>query len=258
MLRPGVAGWEVDAAARESLVAAGYPEPMYALGHQLGRSAHDGGTVLAPRWDRYGAAPFGVVEERNVFTLEYGTAVPGRGYIGLEEDVLVTADGIEWLSTPQRELWVVALVGPPLDERGGHPGRCRRVVELGGIRVGQVENRARERSSQVPEDDTGIARVALRLEAVRVVGDVVPATEKVDAFLDRRSRELEPALVGSERTLGRIAVADSVMERICRGDDHRVLCERRELLDAGQPLGMATRKERISLDHLRRPRHHAA
>lgn len=106
-LRPGVAGWEVDAAARESLVAAGYPEPMYALGHQLGRSAHDGGTVLAPRWDRYGTAPFGVVEERNVFTLEYGTAVPGRGYIGLEEDVLVTADGIEWLSTPQREIWIV-------------------------------------------------------------------------------------------------------------------------------------------------------
>jgi Xaa-Pro aminopeptidase len=108
VLKPGVAGWKVDAAARESLTAAGYPEPMYALGHQLGRSAHDGGTVLAPRWDRYGAAPLGVVEEGNVFTLEYGTAVPGRGYIGLEEDVLVTSDGIEWLSTPQRELWLVS------------------------------------------------------------------------------------------------------------------------------------------------------
>ena len=106
-LRPGVAGWEVDAAARESLVAAGYPEPMYALGHQLGRAAHDGGTVLAPRWDRYGTAPFGIVEEGNVFTVEYGTAVPGRGYIGLEEDVVVTPDGVEWLSTPQRELWLV-------------------------------------------------------------------------------------------------------------------------------------------------------
>jgi len=108
MLRPGVTGWEVDAAARRSLVAAGYPEPMYALGHQLGRSAHDGGTVLAPRWDRYGAAPLGVVEEGNVFTLEYGAAVPQRGYIGLEEDVLVTGDGVEWLSTPQRELWLVS------------------------------------------------------------------------------------------------------------------------------------------------------
>jgi Xaa-Pro aminopeptidase len=106
-LRPGVAGWEVDAAARASLVDAGYPEPMHALGHQLGRSAHDGGTTLAPRWDRYGAAPHGLVEAGNVFTVEYGTAVPGRGYIGLEEDLVVTADGVEWLSTPQRELWLV-------------------------------------------------------------------------------------------------------------------------------------------------------
>ena len=42
-----------------------------------------------------------------MFTLEYGPAVPGRGYIGLEEDVVVTDDGIEWLSAPQRELWLV-------------------------------------------------------------------------------------------------------------------------------------------------------
>ncbi len=106
-LRPGAIGWEVDAAARASLVASGFPEPKYALGHQLGRTAHDGGTLLGPRWDRYGTAPLGRVEEGNVFTVEFGTAVPGRGYIGLEEDVLVTADGVEWLSTPQRELWLV-------------------------------------------------------------------------------------------------------------------------------------------------------
>jgi Xaa-Pro aminopeptidase len=107
VLRPGVPGHEVDAAARATLVAAGCEEPKYALGHQLGRSAHDGGTLLAPLWDRYGDAPRGLVEEGNVYTLEYGAPVPGRGYIGLEEDVLVTADGIEWLSTPQRELWLV-------------------------------------------------------------------------------------------------------------------------------------------------------
>jgi Xaa-Pro aminopeptidase len=106
-LRPGAVGWQVDAAARSALVEAGFPEPKYALGHQLGRAAHDGGTLLGPRWDRYGASPLGTVEEGNVFTLEFGTAVPGRGYVGLEEDVLVTADGVEWLSSPQRELWVV-------------------------------------------------------------------------------------------------------------------------------------------------------
>jgi Xaa-Pro aminopeptidase len=107
VLRPGVQGHEVDAAARASLVEAGYEEPKHALGHQLGRAAHDGGTLLAPLWDRYGDAPRGLVEEGHVYTLEYGAQVPSRGYIGLEEDVLVTADGIEWLSTPQRELWLV-------------------------------------------------------------------------------------------------------------------------------------------------------
>ena len=107
VLRPGVQGHEVDAAARASLVAAGYEEPKHALGHQLGRAVHDGGALLAPLWDRYGDAPRGLVEEGHVYTLEYGAPVPGRGYIALEEDVLVTSDGIEWLSTPQRELWLV-------------------------------------------------------------------------------------------------------------------------------------------------------
>jgi Xaa-Pro aminopeptidase len=107
VLRPGVQGHEVDAAARASLVGAGYDEPMHAFGHQLGRAVHDGGALLAPLWDRYGDAPRGLVEEGQVYTLEYGASVPGRGYIGLEEDVLVTADGLEWLSTPQRELWFV-------------------------------------------------------------------------------------------------------------------------------------------------------
>jgi Xaa-Pro aminopeptidase len=107
VLRPGVEGHEVDAAARASLVAAGYDEPMHAFGHQLGRAVHDGGALLAPLWDRYGDAPRGVVEEGHVYTLEYGAPVPGRGYVATEEDVLVTSDGIEWLSMPQRHLWLV-------------------------------------------------------------------------------------------------------------------------------------------------------
>ena len=62
---------------------------MHALGHQLGRSAHDGGTTLAPRWDRYGAAPLGLVEEGNVFTSSTDDG-PRPRLIGLEEDVVVT------------------------------------------------------------------------------------------------------------------------------------------------------------------------
>lgn len=106
-LRPGVTGWEVDAAARSALVAAGYPEYQHGLGHHVGRTAHDGSTILGPRWERYGRTPYGVVEPANVMTLELGVAVPNRGYIGLEEDVLVTAAGAEYLSTPQKELWCI-------------------------------------------------------------------------------------------------------------------------------------------------------
>jgi Xaa-Pro dipeptidase len=107
-LKPGVQGWEVDAAARENLIKAGYPEYRHALGHHLGRVAHDGSTLLGPRWDRYGTTPLGMVEVGNIFTLELGVAVPSRGFVGLEEDVLVTDHGLEWLSTPQREIWIVS------------------------------------------------------------------------------------------------------------------------------------------------------
>jgi len=69
--------------------------------------AHDGSTLLGPLWEKYGQAPLGTVEAGNVFTLELGAAVPGRGYIGLEEDVLVTETGVEWLSKPQRKLWLI-------------------------------------------------------------------------------------------------------------------------------------------------------
>ena len=48
-----------------------------------------------------------MVEEGNVFTLELGLHVPGRGFVGLEEDVLVTATGCVYLSTPQTDLWCI-------------------------------------------------------------------------------------------------------------------------------------------------------
>jgi Xaa-Pro aminopeptidase len=106
-LRPGVQGWEVDAAARRALTGQGYPEYLHALGHHIGRTVHDGSTTLGPRWERYGQTPYGVVEAGNVFTLELGVRAPGYGYVGLEEDVQVTPQGAEWISHPQTELWVI-------------------------------------------------------------------------------------------------------------------------------------------------------
>jgi Xaa-Pro aminopeptidase len=105
-LRPGVRGYEVDAAARRVIVKAGYPEFKHGLGHGLGRAVHDGGTMLGPRWPCYGKMTEGVVEPGNVFTLELGVMTEA-GYIGLEEDVLVTGRGCEFLSSWQRELMLV-------------------------------------------------------------------------------------------------------------------------------------------------------
>ncbi len=103
-LRPGVAGWEVDDAARGHIVGAGYPEYMHAIGHQVGRMAHDGGALLGPRWERYGRTPFMPVEENQVFTLELGVLVDRCGFLGLEEMVRVTASACEWVSERQMEL----------------------------------------------------------------------------------------------------------------------------------------------------------
>lgn len=107
-LKPGVAGKDVDAAARSVVTGAGYPEYKYATGHQLGRVAHDGGALLGPAWERYGDTPFQEVEVGHVYTIEPGLMVEGYGYIGLEEDVLVTENGVEYLSEPQRELILIS------------------------------------------------------------------------------------------------------------------------------------------------------
>jgi Xaa-Pro dipeptidase len=106
-LKPGVQGWEVDAAARVAMVEAGYPEYLHAFGHHVGRAAHDGATVLGPRWERYGETPYGLIEAGNVFAIELGVMVEGYGYVGLEDNVLVTETGAEWLSEPEDDLWVI-------------------------------------------------------------------------------------------------------------------------------------------------------
>ncbi len=106
-LRPGVTGQSVDAVARDLITGAGYGEYPHALGHQVGRYAHDGTAILGPAWEKYARKPFVPIEEGMVFTLEPRLTVPGYGVATVEDMVVVTKTGAEFLSGPQKELTLV-------------------------------------------------------------------------------------------------------------------------------------------------------
>lgn len=106
-MKAGATGNSIDVISREIIVDSGYPEYPYALGHQLGRVAHDGGALLGPLWEKYGDSPNQKLEVGQVYTLEPGLAVPNYGYIGLEEDVVMTDRGAEYIREPQRELVLI-------------------------------------------------------------------------------------------------------------------------------------------------------
>ena len=103
-MKAGVTGNSIDVIAREIVADAGYPDYLYALGHQLGRVAHDGGALLGPLWEKYGDSPNQKLEVGQVFTIEPGLAVASYGYLGLEEDVLITENGAEYFTKPQTEI----------------------------------------------------------------------------------------------------------------------------------------------------------
>lgn len=106
-LRPGVPGHAVDTVARTLITGAGYSEFPHALGHQVGRYAHDGTALLGPAWEKYAGRPFVPVEAGMVFTLEPRLTVPGYGVATIEEMVVVTPAGGEFLSAAQTELMLV-------------------------------------------------------------------------------------------------------------------------------------------------------
>src|SRR5687767_828576 len=106
-MKPDATGNSIDVIAREIITDAGYPEYRHALGHQLGRVAHDGGALLGPLWEKYGDDPNLKLEVGQVFTIEPGLAVRGYGYVSLEEDVVITENGAEYLGEPQREIVLI-------------------------------------------------------------------------------------------------------------------------------------------------------
>ncbi len=111
-IKPGVAGLDVDTTAREYIVGKGYEEYPHALGHQVGRHAHDGTALLGPAWPKYAQRPYHKLEEGMVFTIEPRINVPGHGIASVEEMVVITAGGAEFLSDAQTELRLIAAENP--------------------------------------------------------------------------------------------------------------------------------------------------
>jgi Xaa-Pro aminopeptidase len=103
----GAKGLDVDAVAREVVITAGFDEFPHGLGHQVGRYSHDGTALLGPVWEKYAEKPYKKLEQNMVFTLEPRLTVTGRGIATVEEMVVLTENGAEYLSTPQKELILI-------------------------------------------------------------------------------------------------------------------------------------------------------
>ena len=91
-VKPGVTSHQVDQVARRVITKAGYGSQFnHALGHGMGLDVHE-----APR---VGKGTKLVLKPGMVITIEPGIYLPGKGGVRLEDDVLVTEQGCEVLSS---------------------------------------------------------------------------------------------------------------------------------------------------------------
>ncbi|WP_438347346.1 M24 family metallopeptidase [Paenibacillus sp. FA6] len=99
-IRPGVTLASVDQSARSVIELAGYgPQFMHRLGHGLGMDVHEYPSVHANNMD--------LVQVGMVFTVEPGVYVPGLGGVRIEDDIVVTDDGVDVLTSFPKELTII-------------------------------------------------------------------------------------------------------------------------------------------------------
>ncbi len=95
--RPGVPAQEVDRHARRAIAAAGYGQFFtHRTGHGLGLETHEPPYIVEGELE--------ILRPGMTFTVEPGVYLPGVGGIRIEDDVLITEDGRETLTTLPREL----------------------------------------------------------------------------------------------------------------------------------------------------------
>lgn len=96
-IKPGVRSHEVDAVARDFITESGYGEYFpHLTGHGLGLFVHE-----HPILDK---GEESILMENMVLTVEPGIYVPEIGAARIEDMILVTEDGYEYLTTSSREL----------------------------------------------------------------------------------------------------------------------------------------------------------
>ena len=96
-IRPGVSFKAVDAVARKIIDKAGFGKKFgHGLGHGFGLQIHESPFVNPIRE--------GAFEQNMVVTVEPGIYLPGIGGVRIEDDVLVTKDGCEVLSSMPKDL----------------------------------------------------------------------------------------------------------------------------------------------------------
>ena len=99
-VKPGVRAMDLDKIARDVIREAGYGEYFtHRLGHGLGISVHEFPSV-------HGANEI-AIKEGMVFTIEPGIYKGDTAGVRIEDDVYVTADGVEVLTSFPKELQII-------------------------------------------------------------------------------------------------------------------------------------------------------
>ncbi|QUW22709.1 aminopeptidase P family protein [Sporosarcina sp. Marseille-Q4063] len=100
LVRPGVKAKEIDKAARNIIDDAGFGEYFtHRIGHGLGISVHEYPSITGANEMK--------LEEGMVFTIEPGIYKSDVTGVRIEDDVVVTADGVEVLTKFPKELQII-------------------------------------------------------------------------------------------------------------------------------------------------------